>query len=322
MMVSIIIPTFKRVAQTLVTVGKVIASAKNTGSEYEVIVTDNTPDDSLQNALEKEFGEAIVYTKAPVLGIGANKNNGVRVSTGDMIIFCDSDIEVAPDAIEKTITALHNNPSAGGVGGTVVWKGGEKDGTKDRPQETDRTIQMGKTTYIEVLYGRYFGTYKKILEDVGPYDEVVFNFLGESSDMSTRFWRAGYPLIYDPSIVVQHMHDAPESMATRIEHPEHTIIRNWLLLLYRFDMFGKSNDHFREHVGRYLDTLGENKYMAFFDGFGKYTKDIVQSIGYLQDHGRTKEVYDFGFLEVFSNKQMLEECLSHAEERIASTLSS
>jgi GT2 family glycosyltransferase len=316
--VSLIIPCYKRIEQTLKTT-KLVLDSDGIGTEFyfELIIADCTPDDSLERAVRKTFGDRVIYKRTEKRGLATNKNQGARIAKYELIIFCDSDIEVEKDTVLKTLQALQKNPTAGGVGGTTIWKGGENDGKIDRPDKDDRRQVVDGVTYSEILYGRYFGTYKSIWDAAGQYDEVVFNLLGESSDMSTRIWRAGFPLIYDKSIEMYHCHDAPESLATRADHKEYIVVRNWLLLMYKFNMFDSKQTHFTQHINRYLSALGEDHAIAIFNGFGKFFDEISDAIAYFKTQKQITPQYNFTFLEVFSDEKLFNECLAKAKDRLA-----
>lgn len=300
--VSIIVPTFKRVEQTVKTIQLLL------DFDAEIIVADSTPDDSLKTALDTR----VRYVRPTTAGIAANKNAGARAATQPILIFCDSDMEVERDTLVKTIEALKRHETAAMVGGTVIWKGGPHDGTNDRPRPEDRMKTVGATIYGEALYSRFIATYKTIFTQVGGYDESVFNMRGEGSDLSCRYWRAGYPLVYDESIVVHHVHDAPDSAALRVEHPEWGIAKDLLLLVYKYNMLDGDYPNFAATVVKNIpDTY------QFLQGIEKHY-DLIVSVKENVDMFRKtdKPVYDFKFLEVFSQEKLFEECIAKAKERM------
>lgn len=289
---SIVVPTYKRIAQTMRTIELLLASQDGeTVMDLELIVADSTPDDALHDAVRAAFGQRVVYTRPPRPGIAANKNQGARIARHPILIFCDSDMEVSPDSVKRTLASLWQHPTAAAVGGTVLWRGGPMDGTPDRPRPEDRQYRRDDTVYVEAIYSRYIAIYKDVFWYVDGYDEQVFNMRGEGSDLSCRLWRQGYPLTYDTGIVVHHVYDTQESAAIRVPHPEWGVARDLLLLAYKYRMLGGEHPNF-------VATLRAN--------FPEETRALDAFIK--ADRPR----YPFPFLEVFTDQALLDRCLKHA----------
>lgn len=296
--VSVIVPCFERIAQTIHTIELLfVSSGIRSTFDVEVIVADSTRGDALRLAIDKAFGDRVRYTRPKKPGIAANKNQGARIAHHPILIFCDSDMEVEPETLDRAVASLGKNPTAAAVGGNVIWRGGEQDGAIDRPRPEDRLYTKGTTVYCEALYSRFIVTFRDVFVAVGGYDEVVFNMRGEGSDLSIRYWRAGYPLTYDTSIVVHHVYDAPDSAAIRVSHPEYGIAKDLLLLAYKYGMLDSAYPNF-------IKTVAANfREIEVFDGF----------------RANDKPRYQFPFLEVFSNERLLHSCLDQAEEILRMT---
>ena len=219
--ISIVLPCYNRIDQTIQTIN-LLLNSNGLDKDFllEVIVSDSSSDNKLEMAVKTKFADKIKYIKPENPGIAANKNTGAKIASHPILIFCDSDMEVEPDTVLNSIKSLQKNITAGAIGGQVIWKNGEKNGMLDRPRKEDQTMTVSGTIYIEALYSRFFVTYKKIFFDVGGYDEEVFNMRGEGSDLSIRYWRAGFPLVYDSTIIVHHVFDTEGGIIRGVPHPE------------------------------------------------------------------------------------------------------
>lgn len=317
--VSVIIPTYKRVEQTLKTIALLHNSeGKNGEFSLEIIVADSTPDNSLRNSLTQAFGSTVLYLKPEILGIAANKNAGAKMASGQVLIFCDSDIEVEKDTVTETVRALQRYPKAGAVMGEVVWKGGDESGQRDRPREEDRQVVVDQTTFIEAIYSRYMATYKEIFFDVGGYDQVLFNMRGEGSDLSVRYWRSGYPLVFEKSIRVHHLFEAPDSAALRVPHPEWGVAKDMLLLAMKYDMLEGSYPNFAKTIARDFAHLGDESYLGFLQGIGNNMSFLSQVNPIVQERNEIKQPrFPFTFLEVFSDQANFEACIREADGRLS-----
>lgn len=316
--VSIIIPTYKRVDQTKRTVS-LLYQSKGWNSEYvaEVIIADSTEDDSIKNILSQFSNPTPIYIKPEIPGIASNKNAGARQAKYDLVIFCDSDMEVESDTLLNSLMYLRDHPTAGMAGGRVIWKGGEKDGQNDRPRSEDRMEKIGETTYVEALYSRFVATYKKIFWEAGGYDETIFNMRGEGSDLSIRYWRSGFPLTYDEKIRVHHVYEATDAATRHITSPERGIIRDLIQLGYKYGMMDGDNSNFAKTLNWLTDQFGENdKYVII--------ESVVSLLSYFWENRERIEkgrqnipnVYDFKFLDVFSKKDLFADCIGKAAERV------
>jgi glycosyltransferase involved in cell wall biosynthesis len=298
---SVIIPTYKRVNQTLKTIEKILSS--DYPSEIEVIISDCTPDNSLKTAIKKSFGTNVRYLHNEHKGISSNKNRGAEIAEGNILIFCDSDIEVEKNTIATTIEFLHTQPTVAGVTGTTFWKGGSHDGKIDRPEASDRTLIHNDVTYIEAIYSRYFGVYRNAFMNVGMYDEERFNMRGEGADLSTHFWRDGYPLAYHKPIHTHHVFDAPESVATRTDHPEEAIVQDWIQLLKKYGF--QRGGYFMKWATTLLSATDNERYLRKLKNA---TNDLSKPV--------EKSMYPFSFLEVFTDAKTALNCITTAEKRL------
>jgi GT2 family glycosyltransferase len=314
-LISVVIPAYKRVDQTLDTINLLFGS-RDLGKEFdlEIIVSDSTPDNELEIALQKEFNKRVIYTRPQIPGVATNKNQGASLATGEIFIFCDSDMEVEENTVLNTISSLRKHKTAAAIGGQVFWRTKEKDGVLDRPRPEDRMRKIENTTYAEAIYSRYMATYKKVFWDVGGYDDKVFNMRGEGSDLSIRYWRAGYPLVFDERITVHHVHDAPDSIALRISHPEWGIAKDLLILAYKYDMLDGEYENFKKTIEANFEKFGKENCFRFLQGIGKNIDFITQVKPILdQQRKEMRKLYDFKFLEIFSNKDLFEKCIKNAE---------
>ena len=315
---SIIIPCYQRVSQTLKTIELIFASkGLNQHFQAEVIIADSSPDHQLKKALAEKFANKIIYTRPQKPGIATNKNQGAKVAQNPILIFCDSDMEVEPNTILNTINALKKYPTAAALTGQVIWRTGPKDGQLDRPRPEDRMMTIEGITYTEAIYSRYIATYKQVFWEVGGYDEEVFNMRGEGSDLSVRFWRDGYPLVFDKNIIVHHVHETEGGIIRGVSHPEWGIAKDLLILAYKYDIDDESKN-FVNTVAANFEKFGKEGYYRIIEGI-KNNYDFIATVKPIIDQQKKqmKAIFDFKFLEIFSQKELFNQCISQAKHRLA-----
>lgn len=316
--ISVIVPCYNRVEQSLKTIDLILFSEGiNKEFQLETIVVDSSPDNKLETAVKQKFSDKIIYTRPKKPGIATNKNQGVKTATSSFLVFCDSDMELEKNTLINTINALKKYPTAAAISGQVIWRGGEKDDTLDRPRKEQRMVTVGETTYIEAIYSRYIATYKEVFDNVGGYDEEVFNMRGEGSDLSVRFWRAGFPLVYDSSIIVHHVHEVEGGIIRGVPHPEWGIAKDLLILAYKYDILDDQYKNFINTVAADFGKFGSEGYYRIIEGIAK-NLDFITQIKPIIDAKKKQmqALYDFKFLEVFSQEQLFKQCISQAKEKL------
>lgn len=107
-LVSIVIPTYQHAN----TIGRCIASVLGqTYAPIEIIVVDDGSTDSTTEALKKFDGKIRVIHQE---NAGANpaRNRGLAEATGEFVMFCDADVVMNPEMIQRFVQQLVNHPEA------------------------------------------------------------------------------------------------------------------------------------------------------------------------------------------------------------------
>jgi len=98
--VSIIIPAFNEAA----TIGGLVGAIKTLDPDYEIIVINDGSRDNTA-AVAKESG-ATVYSHPYNIGNGAAVKSGIKVATGDILVFMDGDNQHEPGDIAELVKYL------------------------------------------------------------------------------------------------------------------------------------------------------------------------------------------------------------------------
>jgi glycosyltransferase involved in cell wall biosynthesis len=108
--ISFVIPAYNEEALLGATLQAVRAAAGAAGVPYEVIVVDDGSTDRTAE-IAKASGARVVSVN--VRQIGAARNAGARVATGDLLVFVDADTLITPEVLRGAVAAV----SGGAVGG-------------------------------------------------------------------------------------------------------------------------------------------------------------------------------------------------------------
>ena len=107
-MISIIIPTYQHAEALRACLASI---AEQTFLDYEVIVVDDGSTDNTEEVVQSAPMKAM-YIKQENGGAPKARNRGFAESKGEFVIFCDADVVLRPDCLEKMHTALATPPAS------------------------------------------------------------------------------------------------------------------------------------------------------------------------------------------------------------------
>ncbi len=203
---SLISPTFKRPDEVTEFLESLL---KQNYSDFEVILGDGTPGDTLRPALKrfennKHYPLTIVYEE--YLSVSDARNRAAEVAKGEYIIFFDSDCLIPEDYLQKTeaYLAKHDLDAFGGP-----------DAAHSNFTDLQKAISYsmtsifttggirGKKSHVGAYHPRGFnmGMKKSVFEAVNGYSDFR---CGEDIELSIRILKAGYKVGLIPEAFVYH----------------------------------------------------------------------------------------------------------------------
>lgn len=163
-MISFVVPAYNEAALLGETLDTLRASAAPLGEPFEIIVADDGSTDETA-AIARGHGALVVTIH--VRQIGAARNAGARVATGDVLIFVDADTLVPPEVLVRAAAALRT----GAVGGGAGVRADSNDPRWGPPA-------MAVVSWILRLAGWAAGCFifvrRDVFERVGGFDERYF----------------------------------------------------------------------------------------------------------------------------------------------------
>lgn len=107
-MISVIIPTYQHAGTIAMCLDSVLAQTVPPG---EIIVVNDGSTDGTEEVLKPYLGRIKLITQENSGSQGA-RNRGWKEAKGDRLIFCDADVRMRPDMLEKMSVALDAHPEA------------------------------------------------------------------------------------------------------------------------------------------------------------------------------------------------------------------
>lgn len=209
--------------QCLLSVRKASA-AVNTG----VIVVDNHSTDGSVEYLQPRFGEVKFVVNETNTGFSKACNKGLQYAGGEYVLFLNPDTIVAEDCFKKCLSFFETHPACGALGVKMIDGSGNflKESKRSFPSPLTSLYKLfglsrlfpGSKVFsryhlghldkdvdheVDVLAGAFMMIRKKVLDEVGSFDETFFMY-GEDVDLSYRIQKAGYKNYYFAGTTIIH----------------------------------------------------------------------------------------------------------------------
>src|SRR5215218_1412354 len=104
--VSVIIPCYRQTAFLRETIASILNQSY---SNFEIIVVDDGSPDSVEEVTKLFQGVCLI--RQPNQGTAKARNNGLKSSKGDFIVFLDADDRLLPNALSDGVEFLVKQPS-------------------------------------------------------------------------------------------------------------------------------------------------------------------------------------------------------------------
>lgn len=206
-MVSVIIPTYNREYR----LSKLLQSLRyQTYKNFEVIVVDQSEVSSKPKRYSKgSLVRKLHVVRTSVANRSIAKNVGLRAASGEVVIFCDDDIEPPPQFIE-THVKHHRRPEVAGVSCRQIESGLETLQSDNICRVTfyGRMLagyQSDTTCYVKTLAGGNMSVKKAQADENGYFDSLLIGTsIFEEQDFSARLSQNGKKILFTNDISVHH----------------------------------------------------------------------------------------------------------------------
>jgi len=198
--------------------------------DFEVVVPDNGSNDQTCTMVKKEFPWVRLIENRENLGFAAGNNRARQYCSGQYVLFLNSDTKVPKNTLKISLDYIEKNREIGALSCKVVLPDGSLDKDTRRAFPTpwvalthlvmrlDRLFPHSKlfarywygylsddlTHEVDVIQGAFFLARKKVLDEVGWFDEAYF-LDGEDIDLCWKIKKRGFKIIYYPEVSILHL---------------------------------------------------------------------------------------------------------------------
>ncbi|UAY52010.1 glycosyltransferase family 2 protein [Ferruginibacter albus] len=194
----------------------------------EIFVVDNNSTDGSKEFFANRFSSVKFLWNNQNLGFAKANNIALSQCRGEYILFLNPDTIIPEDCLDKCLTFCNATNNLGGLGVHMVDGNGKflKESKRAFPglatsfykltgladlfpaSPTFAKYYLGNldehsTHEVDVLAGAFMMHPKKVLDEVGSFDEQFFMY-GEDVDLSYRIQKAGYTNYYFAETSIIH----------------------------------------------------------------------------------------------------------------------
>jgi N-acetylglucosaminyl-diphospho-decaprenol L-rhamnosyltransferase len=214
----------------------------------DVVVADNASSDGSERVLADSGLPARFLPTGRNRGYGGGANFGIAASDSELVLVCNSDLEVQPGAVAALVAALDAEPDVAIVGPRIL----DPDGSlypsarsfpalgdalghaflglvapRNRWSSRYKLLGWDHATRCDVdwVSGACFLARREVLDRLSGFDESYFMY-SEDVDLCWRAWGAGWRVAYEPAAGVVHAQGASAD-----QHPYRMIVAHHRSLL-------------------------------------------------------------------------------------------
>lgn len=191
------------------------ALADQRGASFETIIVDNASSDATGELLDRLRGARVVRN-ADNVGFLLAANQGAALASGRLLLLLNSDAIVQAGALRAARDALDREPGIGALGGRIVltdgglqeagnvlFRDGSAGGIGRGEDPFAHAARAARAT--DYVSGVFLATPRTWWERLGGFDTSFAPAYYEDSDYCRRVWEAGGRVVYEPSVLVEHL---------------------------------------------------------------------------------------------------------------------
>lgn len=181
------------------------------GSIELILIDSGSTDETLQ--LAGYVTGAFLLRFDNDIGFVRGCNAGLKVATGDAVLYLNNDVELAEGAVAAALRRLRSDITIGAVGakvirthgllqeaGCIIWRDGWTVG-----YQRDQSPLIPEANFVrdvDFCSAVFLLARASVLRDLGGFDDAFAPSYFEDADLCLRIRGAGYRVVYDPAATV------------------------------------------------------------------------------------------------------------------------
>jgi len=213
--VSIIVPVYKNYEMFF----KYLQINKEYFSGCEIIIANDYPLENITKPVRKIYPEAIIINNKKNLGFAGNVNKAILKAKRDFVFLMNSDVMLKNDSFLQSLGYFKKDRKLFAVGFAQIEKDGKivgsnrgyfQNGLINHSHQQPTASSKGRPTFGRNFWAEGGSSIfkRKLFVGLGLLDDLYNPFYWEDIDLSYRAWKAGYKILYDHNIQVEHHHES------------------------------------------------------------------------------------------------------------------
>jgi GT2 family glycosyltransferase/glycosyltransferase involved in cell wall biosynthesis len=181
----------------------------------ELVLVDNDSRDATRRIGEFVLGAKILRNKANI-GFLRGCNMALAHVTAPAVLLLNNDTELAHGAVTGALARLESAENIGAVGGkiirtngllqeagSIIWNDGTTSGyLRDAAPNVAEANFMRDVDYCSAVF---LLCRTALVQRLGGFDDAYAPAYFEDADLCVRMIRAGYRIVYDPTVAIHHL---------------------------------------------------------------------------------------------------------------------
>jgi O-antigen biosynthesis protein len=238
--VSVIIPTG---GNPLLTQALTSLLTRTTWPAFEILVVDNSKDDSVLNMVQKFEGQGrpvrVVDCRRLPFNFSLLCNRAARTTDAPYLLFLNDDTSIITDDWIETMMEHAQRPEVGAVGSLLLFPddriqhAGVLMGVYGLAGHSFRLLDSRQSHYFHLpvmtrncsaVTGACLLTRREVFWQVGGFDEANLPTAFQDVDLCLKMHEAGYRIVYTPHAQLYHYESASKkkvAFQTEVEYMQH-----------------------------------------------------------------------------------------------------
>jgi len=205
--VSVIVPVLNA-RDTIVDLLDSLMRVDYDRDKLEIVIVDGGSTDGTQDLIRSYPVRMIVERRR---GLNLARNTGLKNSSGEIVLFTDSDCVVSEDWVKKIVRNFMDS-NVGCVGGTVLRY---DDSLLSRYADESvmpvlrrfrkRKVLENVMPPLDYPAGCNMAFRREVFDKAGEFNEEI-HYGFDEDELVERVCNAGYKMVLDPEVVVMHKH--------------------------------------------------------------------------------------------------------------------
>ena len=206
MRVSVIVPFHRNLTQLRQCLDAVRAAAASLPNDARLVEIIVAADGEHEDPEEIARGSgAVVLRIAGPLGPAAARNRGVAIATGDLLVFVDTDVVMAADALSRLAALFLDEPALGAAFGAYDHAPADPGFLSQCRNLAHAFVHERANRKARTFWAGLGAVRAAVFARVGGFDERFARPSVEDIDLGYRIDQAGFGIVLDASIRGKHL---------------------------------------------------------------------------------------------------------------------